>query len=49
MMFGYFYLDYTILLIIPGIILAMWAQSRISSVHSQSTPGFSPITAGLPR
>jgi len=41
MMFGYFYLDYTILLIIPGIILAMWAQSRIKSTFAEYARVFS--------
>lgn len=41
MMLGYFYMDSTILLILPGIVLALWAQARIKSVFSQYARVFS--------
>lgn len=41
MPWGYFYLDSTMLLIIPGILLALWAQHRIQSVFGQYSRVFS--------
>ena len=41
MMLGYLYLDSTLLLLIPGIVLALWAQTRVRSVFHQYSGIFS--------
>lgn len=34
-MFGYFYFDWTILLILPALIISVWAQAKVSSTFSK--------------
>lgn len=34
-MFGYFYFDWTILLILPALIISIWAQYKVSSTFSK--------------
>ncbi|MBR2018919.1 MAG: zinc metallopeptidase [Clostridia bacterium] len=34
-MFGFFYYDWTILIVLPAMILAMWAQFKVKSTFSQ--------------
>lgn len=41
MMFGYFYLDSTLLILIPGIVLALWAQTRVRGVFNEYSGIFS--------
>ena len=35
MLFGFFYLDWTILLIIPGFIISLWAQIKVSTTFNK--------------
>lgn len=35
MMFGLFYYDWTILLVIPGFLISLWAQSKVSSTFKK--------------
>ena len=35
MLFGFFYFDWTILLIIPGFIISLWAQIKVSSTFNK--------------
>ena len=35
MLFGFFYFDWTILLIIPGFIISLWAQIKVSSTFKK--------------
>ena len=34
-MFGYFYFDWTVLLILPALIISIWAQFKVSSTYNQ--------------
>ena len=36
-MFGFFWWDFTILIVAPGIIFALWAQARVKSTYSTYT------------
>jgi Zn-dependent membrane protease YugP len=45
MNFSYFYWDWTILLLIPGIIVAIWAQSKVNRAYS--TYSKMPVTSGV--
>jgi len=42
---NYYYLDWTILLIIPGIIVAMWAQSKVNRAYQ--TYSKMPVMSGI--
>ncbi len=42
---NYYYLDWTILLIIPGIIVAMWAQSKVNRAYQ--TYSKIPVISGI--
>lgn len=42
-----FYFDWTYLLIIPGLLLGMWAQHKVNSAYQQY-PGWRPAWAALP-
>jgi Zn-dependent membrane protease YugP len=45
MNYPYFYWDWTILLMIPGIIVAIWAQSRVTSAYN--TYSRLPVSSGI--
>ena len=35
MLFGWFYFDWTILIVIPAMLFALWAQFRVNSTFSK--------------
>ncbi len=42
---SYYYMDWTIFLIIPGIIVAMWAQAKVNSAYAMYTK--IPVRSGI--
>ena len=45
MMYSYFYWDWTMLLMIPGVIVAIWAQSRVNRAYN--TYSKMPVMSGV--
>ncbi len=45
MIYPYFYWDWTMLLLIPGIIVAIWAQSKVNRAYN--TYSKMPVTSGI--
>ena len=46
MTYPYFYWDWTMLLMIPGIIVAIWAQSKVN--HAYTTYSKMPVMSASP-